>query len=236
MNPPGNCSVTRSPAWIWPVDSDWNGPLAGLLQQTAMQELWAFVERQRREDSVFPAPGNVFRALELTPLSRVQFVILGQDPYHNEGQAHGLSFSVPAGQKHPPSLRNIFKELSSDTACAIPASGDLSAWARRGGLLLNTVLTVTACKAHSHRDRGWEAFTDEVISLVSERAQHVAFMLWGNPAREKRRLIDGSRHLIVESAHPSPLSAYRGFFGSRPFSSVNAWRRALGLDPVDWRL
>ncbi len=226
-----------SGAFTWPTGSDWTGPLIGQRRSAYFTELEQFVDRRRRATSVYPDRDQVFRALELTPLSEVQFVILGQDPYHGDGQAHGLCFSVPNGIKHPPSLRNILRELADDTGIAGTAGcGDLTGWARRGGLLLNAVLTVDARQAHSHRGRGWERFTDQIISLVSARRQNVAFMLWGNPARQKRQLIDERRHLIIEAPHPSPLSAHRGFFGSRPFSQVNSYRRQQRLPAIDWSL
>lgn len=201
-----------------------------------MSELQSFICSRRRQGRVFPVAEDVFRAMAVTSLADVKFVILGQDPYHDDGQAHGLSFSVPRGVKHPPSLRNILREFSSDTGHHVPESGDLTQWAQQGGLLLNTVLTVDQHQAHSHRGQGWEAFTDKIISLVNERAGNVAFVLWGKPAQEKRQLIDTERHLIVEAPHPSPLSAHRGFFGSKPFSRVNTWRSDRGLTEIDWRL
>ncbi|MDG2012788.1 MAG: uracil-DNA glycosylase [Pirellulaceae bacterium] len=174
------------------------------------------------------------KAYRLTPLERVKFVILGQDPYHGAGQAHGLSFSVPESVRTPPSLANIFKELKADLGEEIPKSGNLSAWATQGGLLLNTVLTVRSAEANSHRKQGWERFTDATIRLVNQKCENVAFVLWGAPARKKTNLINGDRHLIIEAPHPSPLSAYRGFLGSRPFSKINQYRRRHGLPEIDW--
>jgi uracil-DNA glycosylase len=225
-----------SPAWLWPRDLDWHGFLSPLMQGDEMKRLEARVAQRRAAGPVFPGASDVFRALRCTPLASVRFVILGQDPYHNPGQAHGLSFSVPAGVPVPASLRNIFSELVQDTGCDRPLTGDLTPWTKSGGLLLNTLLTVDANQPFSHRGFGWEQFTDEVIRVVNRSANPVAFVLWGNAAQEKSSLIDESRHLVIRSAHPSPLSARRGFFGSRPFSRINAWRESLGLDPVDWSL
>ena len=232
----GQRAVDRQRAWDWPATADWNNTVQSLFSDSLMQELESFVSRRRRQGPVFPAAEDVFRALAVTSLADVKFVILGQDPYHATGQAHGLSFSVPPGVKHPPSLRNILREFASDTGHDVPESGDLTRWANEGGLLLNTILTVDQHLAHSHRGQGWEEFTDKVISQVNKRAENVAFVLWGKPAQEKRKLIDAARHLIVEAPHPSPLSAHRGFFGSKPFSRVNAWRTERGLSQIDWRL
>ena len=214
----------------------WREALPSVFGEPWWRSLTQFVKEQRADGVVFPRPEDVFRAFSLVPLESVRFVILGQDPYHGAGQAHGLSFSVPCGVRPPPSLANIFKELKSDTGCASPDSGDLTAWANQGGLLLNTVLTVRATEPNSHRGHGWEQFTDTVIQLVSQRCHHVAFVLWGTPARKKAILIDTQRHLIVESVHPSPLSAYRGFFGSQPFSRINQYRRLKGLQEINWTL
>lgn len=224
------------PAWLWPDDSDWNGHLATRIRSAEMKRLEMRVSARRDLGPVYPAPADVFRAFRCTPLAAVRYVILGQDPYHNPGQAHGLSFSVPAGVPVPASLRNIFSELVADTGCPSPSSGDLTAWAKTGGLLLNTLLTVDAHQPFSHRGFGWEQFTDDVIRIVNGSANPVAFVLWGNAAQEKSSLIDESRHLVVRSAHPSPLSARRGFFGSRPFTKINSWRAGLGLEPVNWSL
>jgi len=221
----------------WSVDSaGWTAGLSPLFEEPWWASLTEFVQQERQQHEVYPAADNVFRAFQLTPLENVKFVILGQDPYHGPGQAHGLSFSVVSGCRHPPSLANIFKELKGDVGIEVPESGDLGAWSRQGGLLLNTVLTVRAREANSHRKQGWEAFTDAAIELVNRTCEHVAFVLWGTPARKKARLIDDQRHLIVESAHPSPLSAYRGFFDSKPFSKINEYRRRHGLAEIDWTL
>lgn len=184
--------------------------------------------------TVFPAEENIFRALSLTNLDQVKVVILGQDPYHGEDQAHGLSFSVPAGTKLPPSLRNIYKEMASDLGVKPPVSGDLSSWAQQGVLLLNAVLTVESGLAGSHAGKGWEEVTDALIRTVSDHRRGVVFILWGNYALKKRALIDESKHFVISSAHPSPLSASRGFFGSRPFSQTNDYLKSTGQRPIDW--
>ena len=179
---------------------------------------------------------SIFNALHYTPYSAVKVVILGQDPYHERGQAHGLSFSVQPGVEPPPSLQNIFQELHTDLGCRIPNNGCLKPWAEQGVLLLNAVLTVREHNANSHQGKGWEHFTDRIIRLLNERERPIAFILWGNYARQKKRLITSPQHLIIESAHPSPLSATRGFFGSRPFSRVNEFLKAHGETPVDWQI
>ncbi len=198
------------------------------------RELQAFVETERREHCVFPSAEDVYRAFELTPLQDVRVVILGQDPYHDDGQAQGLSFSVRPGVKSPPSLRNIFKELQSDLGTAPANHGSLESWARQGVLLLNTVLTVRAHQAHSHRGKGWEEFTSRIIQAINQQP-HVAFVLWGKPAQEIAGTLD-QRHLVIESPHPSPLSAYRGFFGSRPFSRINSFLKQTGQPEIQWEL
>ena len=190
------------------------------------REILDALERERSSATVFPPPGMVFNAFALTPPGKVRIVLLGQDPYHDDGQAEGLAFSVPEGVKFPPSLRNIFKEYAADLNRAIPDSGSLRNWARGGVLLLNSVLTVRAHHPGSHRALGWEAFTDRGIEQISRENAPTAFLLWGNWAQTKRRLIDTERHFVLESAHPSPLSARRGFFGSRPFSRTEAFLKA----------
>ncbi len=216
--------------------TDWNPVLRDELDQPYWQELQSFVAAEREAGPVYPATGDVFAALHLTPLAQVKVVILGQDPYHGPRQAHGLCFSVPEGVPLPPSLRNVYRELNDDLGLPIPRSGDLTPWARRGVLLLNTTLTVRAGAAASHQGHGWEVFTDQVIRAVSAKPETVVFTLWGAHARKKRALVDRSRHVVIESAHPSPLSAHNGFFGSRPFSRANAALVAAGRDPVDWSL
>ncbi|MBR4956848.1 MAG: uracil-DNA glycosylase [Lentisphaeria bacterium] len=192
-----------------------------------------FVDREYREQQVFPPQPELFTAFRLTPPEKVKVLILGQDPYHGPGQAHGLAFSVPDGVPQPPSLRNICKELADDLNIAPPLSGNLSSWAEQGVLLLNAVLTVRAHAAASHKKQGWEEFTDGVIKAVDALPQPLVFVLWGNPAAEKQKLI--SRHRCIVSAHPSPLSAYRGFFGSRPFSRINAILEEAGCAAIDWQ-
>jgi uracil-DNA glycosylase len=214
----------------------WRPALGDQLRQPYFHELTEFLERERREYDVYPPEPDVFNALKLTPFERVKVVILGQDPYHDEGQAHGLAFSVRPGVTPPPSLRNIFKELHDDVGCPKPANGDLEPWAKQGVLLLNTVLTVRAHKPGSHRGKGWEKFTDAAISAVGGKDDPVVFVLWGSPAQKKIPLIDTGRQTILKSPHPSPLSARTGFFGSRPFSAVNAALEAARREPIAWCL
>lgn len=216
--------------------TDWNPVLRAELTQPYWAELQAFVRDERGRHTVYPPPEQVFAALHLTPYAATRVVILGQDPYHGPGQAHGLCFSVADGVAPPPSLVNIFRELHDDVGVAPPGHGDLSAWARQGVLLLNTTLTVRRGAAASHQGKGWETFTDRVISAVAAKPHPVVFILWGSPARRKKALVDTGRHTIIESAHPSPLSAHNGFFGSRPFSRANRALSAAGLEPIDWSL
>ena len=217
------------------LSSTWREALDVSVGDAHITSLDRFVERARERAQVFPVSGEVFTALRLCSLDQTRVVILGQDPYHGPGQAHGLSFSVRNEMKLPPSLRNIFNELDSDIGAPPAKHGDLTAWADQGVLMLNTVLTVRATEPNSHQRQGWEQFTDAVISAVSERLDHVVFILWGRPAQKKRRLIDG-RHTCLESAHPSPLSARRGFFGSKPFSRANEALLAHGQPAIDWSL
>jgi uracil-DNA glycosylase len=216
--------------------TDWNPVLRGELAKPYFAELQAFVADQRSRGPVFPPEADVFAALHLTPYADVKVLILGQDPYHGPGQAHGLCFSVRPGVPVPPSLRNIHAELESDLGIARPDHGCLDAWARRGVLLLNATLTVSAHQAASHQGKGWEAFTDEVIAAVNAKPERVVFILWGSSARRKKVLVDTSRHVVIESPHPSPLSAHRGFLGSRPFSRANAALVAARREPVDWSI
>ncbi len=216
--------------------TDWNPALRGEFSQPYWEKLQQFVESERDRYPVYPPADQVFAALHLTPLERVKVLILGQDPYHGPGQAHGLCFSVRSGTALPPSLRNIFTELRDDLGLEPPSSGDLTPWARQGVLLLNATLTVRAGQAGSHQGQGWETFTDQVIRTVNDKPETVVFVLWGNPARRKASLIDQSRHVVIESPHPSPLSAHRGFFGSKPFSRANQALIAAGREPVDWSL
>jgi uracil-DNA glycosylase len=214
--------------------TDWNPLLADELTKPYWAELMAFVRAERQSHTVFPPEPEVFAALHLTPYSSVKALILGQDPYHGPGQAHGLCFSVRPGVAPPPSLINIHQELTSDLGCPPPVHGSLDHWARQGVLLLNATLTVRSRQAASHQKKGWETFTDQVIRRVNEKRERVVFILWGSSARQKRALIDTSRHTIIESPHPSPLSAHRGFFGSRPFSRANSALEAAGRSPIDW--
>ena len=216
--------------------TDWNPILRAELSKPYWPELQRFVADERAHHAVYPAPDEVFAALHLTPYRDVKVLILGQDPYHGPGQAHGLCFSVRPGIPPPPSLQNILKELHTDLGVEPPDHGCLDAWAAQGVLLLNATLTVRARQAASHQGKGWETFTDEVITSVTGKDHPVVFVLWGSHARKKKALIDTARHTIIESAHPSPLSASNGFFGSRPFSRTNAALNAAGLDPIDWRL
>ncbi len=212
----------------------WQTSLSEEFEKSYFQSLAQFVDKERGEHLVFPPEPDVFSALRLTPLNRVKVLILGQDPYHDDGQAHGLSFSVRPGVPLPPSLRNIFKELNSDLGVPPASHGCLASWAEQGVLLLNTVLTVRAHAANSHRRKGWEQFTTRIIECVNLQP-HVAFVLWGAPAQEKAALIH-DRHLILRSPHPSPLSAHRGFFGSRPFSRINEFLTSTGQSAIDWQL
>ena len=212
----------------------WNEILAEEMQKDYYQELQAFVQKRRAEVRVFPEEKNVFTALELTPFESVKVVILGQDPYHGFGQAHGLSFSVQKGIPLPPSLKNIYKELQEDIGGDLPTEGDLSHWAKQGVLLLNTVLTVEEGNANSHKGMGWERLTNRLIESLNELNHPVIFILWGKPAQDKEKLITNPNHVILKAPHPSPLSAYRGFFGSKPFSRVNDILIQQGQTPIRW--
>lgn len=218
------------------METSWRPVLIEETRKPYFRELQQFVVQQRQRGSVFPPAEEVFSALHLTPIEKVSVLILGQDPYHDDNQAHGLCFSVRPGVPLPPSLLNIFKELKTDLGCKIPNNGYLTHWAEQGVLLLNAVLTVAAHQANSHKDKGWETFTDAVIRAVNAKPDPVVFVLWGANARKKLALIDQSRHIVIESAHPSPLSAHRGFFGSRPFSRINAALRANGKAEIDWQI
>lgn len=217
------------------MSTDWNPLLRAEFKKPYWRDLQAFVDEERRRHTVYPSRDHVFAALHHTSYADTKVVILGQDPYHGPGQAHGLCFSVQRDVDPPPSLVNVFKELNADLGVAIPSHGNLEPWARRGVLLLNTTLTVRAGQAASHQGKGWEIFTDEVIRIVNEKP-FVVFVLWGAHARRKKSLIDAHRHAVIESAHPSPLSAHNGFLGSRPFSRINTALRAAGLPDVDWTL
>ena len=216
--------------------TDWNPVLRGEFDKPYWSSLQSFVAAERQRHTVYPPHDDVFSALHLTSRADTRVVILGQDPYHGPHQAHGLCFSVRRGVPVPPSLANIYTELRHDLGIATPSHGNLESWASNGVLLLNATLTVRAGEANSHKGRGWETFTDEVLRAVNEKSTSVVFILWGSSARKKRPLIDTSRHVIIESAHPSPLSAHTGFFGGRPFSRANAALAEAGLEPVDWSL
>lgn len=216
--------------------TDWNPLLRDEFTKPYWAELQQFVADERARHQVFPPPDEVFAALHQTPYAEVKVLILGQDPYHGPGQAHGLCFSVRTGVPIPPSLRNVYAELESDLSIAPPGHGCLDAWTHQGVLLLNTSLTVRAHEAASHQRRGWETFTDEVIRTVNAKEDPVVFILWGAAARKKKAFVDQDRHTVIESPHPSPLSAHNGFFGTRPFSRANEALVAAGREPVDWHL
>ena len=216
--------------------NDWEGLLSEEMQQPYYRKLRQFLIQEYRTRRVYPDMYAIFNALHYTSYAGTKVVILGQDPYHGPGQAHGLSFSVLPGVEPPPSLLNIFRELHDDLGCRVPNNGCLKPWAEQGVLLLNAVLTVREHAANSHHGQGWEQFTDRIITLLNERERPMAFILWGSPARRKRAMITNPRHFIVESPHPSPLSASRGFFGSRPFSRVNRFLESCGETPIDWQL
>ena len=216
--------------------NDWAELLDDELKEPYYQELRQFLIGEYRTQKIFPNMYDIFNALHFTSYAATKVVILGQDPYHEPGQAHGLSFSVLPNVPPPPSLLNIFKELRDDLGCFMPNNGCLKPWADQGVLLLNTVLTVRAHAANSHRGHGWEIFTDKIIRLLNEHERPIAFILWGRPARSKKSMITNSRHFVVESAHPSPLSASGGFFGSRPFSRVNKFLESVGEQPIDWQI
>ncbi len=214
----------------------WDEALAPLFESENYKKIRAFLKEEYSRHIVYPDMYDIFNCFKYTPFDEVKAVLLGQDPYHNAGQAHGLCFSVQDGIEPPPSLVNIFKELQDDVGCSIPKSGNLTKWAKEGVLLLNTSLTVRAHRANSHKDCGWTWFTDNVIRLLSERREHLVFILWGANARSKKPLIDRSKHLVLECAHPSPLSAFNGFFGCRHFSKTNEYLAAHGKTPIDWQL
>ncbi|QLI76476.1 uracil-DNA glycosylase [Bacillus pumilus] len=216
------------------LNDSWWAVMKSEFEQPYYQELREWMKEEYRTQTVFPKPDDVYRALHLTSYEEVKVVILGQDPYHGPGQAHGLSFSVQPGVKHPPSLRNIFQELKDDLGCPVPNHGSLVSWAEQGVLLLNTVLTVRKGEANSHKGKGWERVTDRVIDVLNERDQPVVFVLWGRHAQNKKERIDQNKHYIIESPHPSPFSARNGFFGSRPFSKVNAHLNQMGIEEINW--
>ena len=214
--------------------NDWDEVLKNEFEKPYYIKLRQFLQNEYAEETIYPKMDDLLSAFKLTAFNEVKVVILGQDPYHGPGQAHGLSFSVQPGVKIPPSLRNMFKELEADLGCSVPAEGTLTGWAGQGVLMLNTVLTVRQGRAHSHRGQGWETFTDKVIGQLSAREKPVVFILWGRPAQEKKKIIDLSRHSIIESFHPSPLSASRGFLGSRPYSKANGILVSWNEEPIDW--
>lgn len=218
------------------ISNDWLEPLSEEFKKPYYKELYKTVKREYAAGPVFPPADEIFSAFHLTPLSDVKVVIIGQDPYHNFGQAHGLCFSVRPDVDIPPSLANIYKELSDDLGCKIPNNGYLVKWAKQGVLLLNTVLTVRAHQANSHQNIGWEQFTDAVIRAVDTQEQPIVFLLWGRPAQMKKKLLHNDKHLILEAPHPSPLSAYRGFFGCKHFSKANEYLVANGVTPIDWQI
>jgi len=218
------------------IANDWLAPLKGEFAKPYYKELYQKVLQEYRTVKVFPPANDIFNAFHLTTLSEVKVVILGQDPYHYGGHAHGLCFSVQPGTDIPPSLVNIYQELQTDLGCYIPNNGYLEKWAKQGVLLLNTVLTVRAHQANSHRGIGWEQFTDAVIRILNEQDRPIVFLLWGSPARAKKAMLNNPKHLVLEAPHPSPLSAYRGFFGCRHFSMTNRFLEAHGITPIDWQI
>ena len=219
-----------------PITNDWQQPLEVEFKKPYYKDLYKKVLGEYRSRQIFPNPDDIFNAFHLTPLKDVKVVILGQDPYHNDGQAHGLCFSVKPDVEVPPSLVNIYKELQDDLGCRIPNNGYLVKWAKQGVLMLNTVLTVRAHQANSHRGIGWEQFTDAVIRAVDAQDRPIVFLLWGRPAQMKKSMLHNPKHLILEAPHPSPLSAYRGFFGCKHFSQTNAFLEKNGLAPIDWQI
>lgn len=218
------------------IDNDWLQELASEFRKPYYKELFQFVKKEYDTHLIFPPSDDIFNAFHLTPFSEVKVVILGQDPYHNVGQAHGLCFSVKPDVEVPPSLVNIYKELHDDLGCEIPNNGYLVKWAKQGVLMLNTVLTVRAHEANSHRGHGWEEFTDAAIEALNKENRPIVFILWGSPAQAKKKMLNNPNHLILCAPHPSPLSAYRGFFGSKPFSQTNEFLRKNGLKEIDWQI
>ncbi|MGG1553589.1 uracil-DNA glycosylase [Paenibacillus ferrarius] len=218
------------------LKNDWANELEPEFAKPYYLQLRKFLVDEYRTRTIYPDKYDIFNALHYTPLAETKVVILGQDPYHGPGQAHGLSFSVKEGVATPPSLHNMFEELRNDLGCYIPDNGHLLKWAQQGVLLLNTVLTVRAHQANSHRERGWEAFTDRVIEIINSKNEPVVFLLWGSHAQKKAQLITNRRHRLIRSPHPSPLSAHRGFFGSRPFSRANQFLCSMGLPEIDWQI
>ena len=219
-----------------PLTGEWLDALQGEFKKPYYKSLFQTVNEEYKRKMVFPPADDIFNAFHFTPLSQVKVVILGQDPYHNRGQAHGLCFSVKRGVDIPPSLVNIYKELHDDLGCYMPNNGYLEKWARQGVLMLNTVLTVRAHQANSHRNLGWEEFTDAAIRVLNEQEQPIVYILWGRPAQSKKKMLSNPNHYILEAPHPSPYSAGLGFFGSRPCSQTNAFLESKGLAPIDWQI
>lgn len=218
------------------IQNDWLQPLSPEFKKPYYAKLYRTIREEYSKQQIFPPADEIFTAFELTPLSEVKVVIIGQDPYHGDGQAHGLCFSVKPDIETPPSLINIYKELNSDLGCYIPNNGYLTKWAKQGVLLLNTVLTVRAHQANSHRGIGWEEFTDAAIRALNEQDRPIVYLLWGKPAQAKKSMLNNPKHLILEAPHPSPLSAYRGFFGCQHFSKTNEFLKENGLEPIDWQI
>ena len=218
------------------IQNDWLSAIGGEFRKPYYKKLYDFVKEEYSTRVIYPPADDIFNALHLTPLKAVKVVILGQDPYHNEHQAHGLSFSVLPDQEIPPSLQNIYQELHDGVGCYIPDNGYLEKWARQGVLMLNTVLTVRAHQANSHQNHGWEQFTDAILSAVNGQDRPIVYMLWGRPAQSKIPMLTNPKHLILKAPHPSPLSAYRGFFGCRHFSQANAFLESRGETPIDWQI
>lgn len=219
------------------ITNDWLPCVSRETKKEYYKELYKFVKQEYSDYVIYPPSDDIFNAMHYTPLSKVKVVIIGQDPYHDDNQAHGLSFSVPVSQKKiPPSLVNIYKELSDDLGCYIPNNGYLKKWADQGVLLLNTVLTVRAHQAFSHRDKGWEQFTDALIEEVNKQDRPIVFLLWGSPAQKKAKMLNNPNHLILKAPHPSPLSVYRGFSGCKHFSQCNDFLESKGVSPIDWQI
>ena len=218
------------------LSGEWLQALQGEFRQPYYKQLFQKVNEEYRTQRIFPPADDIFNAFHYTPLGQVKVVIFGQDPYHGENQAHGLCFSVKPGVDIPPSLVNIYKELHDDLGCAIPSHGYLTKWAKQGVLMMNTVLTVRAHQANSHRGIGWESFTDAAIRVLNEQDRPIVFILWGRPAQMKKSMLTNPKHLILEAPHPSPLSSYRGFFGSKPFSKTNEFLAAHGIETIDWQI
>lgn len=218
------------------IANDWLPVLEPEFKKEYYKQLFYFVKKEYETRQIFPPAEDIFNAFHVTPFHKVKVLLLGQDPYHNIGQAHGMSFSVLPGQETPPSLQNIYKELETDCNCYIPNNGYLKKWAEQGVLLLNTVLTVRAHQANSHRQKGWEEFTDAVIRAVNEIDRPVVYLLWGRPAGEKAKILNNPKHLVLTAPHPSPLSAYRGFLGCKHFSKANEFLIKNGLEPIDWQI